>query len=261
VVSVCVDRVPLVDETVRWPARSRNGLDDVGVGDRVRAGDRDYYFRLAARGLGDLVSDNDPEGWLVAGFFTPDYRDYAVDLAKSLQSHGAPYRLFQRPKQAGGWEANTRAKPDAILKAMDQYPDQTLIWLDVDCTVHGDLSPLASLRGDVAAHTRVRLRQRGAPGYVIRSGTMVLKPNDQAWRLVRTWSNLSAAAKAFAHDQQTLRMALAATSGVTFESLPHVWCAVDNEDVPGAIIRHTSAGRQQFRMSKLLRKVGWRYAA
>jgi hypothetical protein len=206
----------------------------------------------------DLIADQTPDGWLVAGYFTPDYRHWAQGLAASLDSHGAPYHLFAVPKVAGGWEANTRAKPQAILTAMDRYPDKTLIWLDVDCTVHGDLSPLANLRGDVAAFARARQRARGETGYVIRSGTLVFKPNPHAGRLVETWRDHAADSIAFSHDQQSLRTALAATPGVTFELLRHVWCAVDNETVPGAIIRHTSAGRSQFKMSKLLRKVGWR---
>jgi hypothetical protein len=61
----------------------------------------------------------------------------------------APYHFFAWDKVPGGWETNTRLKPTAILKAMDFYPEKVLIWVDVDCTVRGDLSPLANLRADV----------------------------------------------------------------------------------------------------------------
>ena len=42
------------------------------------------------------------------------------------------------------------AKAQHILAAMNRHPDEVIVWLDVDCIVHGDLSPLADIRGDVA---------------------------------------------------------------------------------------------------------------
>src|SRR5918992_6126172 len=91
----------------------------------------------------DLVSVvPPPTRWLVCGYFTPDYRHCAEALAASLRTHHAPHHLFAIAK-AGTWEATSRQKPSAILGAMDRYPDKVIVWLDVDCQVLGDLSPLA----------------------------------------------------------------------------------------------------------------------
>src|SRR6185436_11079559 len=49
------------------------------------------------------------------------------------------------------------------LAAMDRHPDQVIVWLDVDYIVHGDLSPLADIRGDVAfrMHSKFRRHHKG----------------------------------------------------------------------------------------------------
>ena len=193
--------------------------------------------------LGDIVGRPPAGSWLVAGYFTPDYRPWAETLANSLKEQGAPFHLFASPKLGGGWEVNTRAKPTAILKAMDEYPDKVIVWLDADCTVHGDLSPLARLRADVAARAVARVKPRGV-SYTARAGTMVFKPRPPARRFVAAWADYAAIARPCDHDQHALLMALAQVPDVTFETLPTMWAAQPDEDAAAAIILHGSASRQ-----------------
>src|SRR5262245_16514772 len=96
----------------------------------------------------DIASpDIDESSWLAVGWFTPDYRPLAERFAANLSEHGAPFHLFARPKIAAGW--NTAQKPSVILDAMAQYPDKTLMLMDLDCVVHGDISPVVDIPGDV----------------------------------------------------------------------------------------------------------------
>jgi hypothetical protein len=64
---------------------------------------------------------------------------------------------------------------------MDRHPDEVIVWLDVDCIVHGDLSPLADNRGDVAfrMHSKFRRHHKGAR-FRAQSGTMVFRPTPEA---------------------------------------------------------------------------------
>jgi hypothetical protein len=150
--------------------------------------------------LADIIGGPPPGNWLAAGYFTPDYRPWAEALAASLDAHGAPFHLLACPKLDGGWEVNTRAKPTAILRVMDRYPDKVIVWLDADCTVHGDLAPLARLRADVAARAVARAKRRGV-GYMARTGTMVFKPHAAARRFVAAWADNAAAARRWDDDQ------------------------------------------------------------
>jgi hypothetical protein len=204
----------------------------------------------------DLISSTPPNEWLACGYFTPDYGRWVECLTKSLEQHNAPYHLFATPKLRGGWEINTRAKPSAILRAMARYPDKVIVWLDVDCEVHNDLSPLANLRADVAAyaHTK-RSKRRRRVRYNVWSGTMVFRPTPQARAFVEAWCNNADSGPRFDHDQESLLLTLGTTPSVTFEVLPKIWCAMDHENVPNPVILHTSAGGEQFKVSRLLRKV------
>jgi hypothetical protein len=146
---------------------------------------------------------------------------------------------------------NTRLKPTAILKAMDFYPDKVLIWLDVDCTVHGDLSPLANLRADVAAYAATRKHKWGSRlRYQVLSGTMVFRPTVQARGFVREWQRIADSGSRFDRDQKSLLQALGQVPGVTFEKLPQIYCA---RSLP-AIVLHDNAGATR-RASRWLRKL------
>jgi hypothetical protein len=106
----------------------------------------------------DLASGNAGD-WLVIGWFTPDYRTIAARFADNLRERGAPYHLFAQPVMPdGAW--STLRKPAVVLQAMAAYPDKTLILMDVDCVVTGDLAPLAAMPGPVGLSVKMRERPR-----------------------------------------------------------------------------------------------------
>jgi len=213
---------------------------------------------VEVRAQDDLVSvEPQSARWLVCGYFTPDYRHWAEALAASLRTHRAPHHLFAIAK-AGTWEATSRRKPSAILGAMDRYPDKVIVWLDVDCQVLGNLSPLADLRADVAAYTRTRQpKWRRRQRFLVKSGTMVFKPTDAARAFVREWSKNAACAQPWDSDQHSLLKTFGEMTDVTFQRLPHTWCTVVGERHAGSspTIQHASAAREHTRPWKLIAKV------
>ena len=96
---------------------------------------------------GDLVGGQVGD-WLVIGWFTEDstYRPLAEAFAANLSQHRAPFHLFAKPS-LGAW--NTRRKPAVVLEAMDAYPDKTVVLMDVDCRLRGDIEPVTQIGGDV----------------------------------------------------------------------------------------------------------------
>jgi hypothetical protein len=130
----------------------------------------------------------DDSTYVACGFYTPDYHPWLPELIESLTDWEAPYHFVRVPKARGGWERNTMAKPQQILAAMDCHPDRVIVWLDVDCVVYGDLSPLAETRADVAfrMHSKYRRWHKGTR-FRAQSGTMVFRPTPEARQFVENW--------------------------------------------------------------------------
>jgi hypothetical protein len=114
--------------------------------------------------------------WIVCAWHTPDYRHRADKLIASLNTAGAPHDIVEVAKLPGSWEDNTMAKPAQLLAAMDRHPNKAIIFLDVDCEVLGDLSPLADITGDVGFFVRTKYRRSGGIRFGARSGTVVVRP-------------------------------------------------------------------------------------
>jgi hypothetical protein len=203
-----------------------------------------------------------PEDWpyVVCGFFTPDYWKWPPHLLESLSEFEQPYDLVEVPKLPGGWEINTMRKAMQILAAMDRHPDQVIIWIDVDCTVHGDLSPLAEIRGDVAFRMHSQFRQNHkCTRFRAQSGTMVFRPTAQARQFVENWRQASEAAAYGEIDQSSQVVAMARSKGTAFEPLDHRYCSNPPEKgMPGAVIQHASAAVEHPKVKGWRRFVGRR---
>ena len=197
-----------------------------------------------------MNANRDAEAWIVCGFYTPDYRAWAERLIASLDAHGASHDIVPRAKLPGGWEANTMAKAHAVLEAMDQHPDKVIVFVDVDCEVKGDLSPLAQLSGDVAFYVQSRWRSNGGIRFRVRSGTLVIKPTPAARRFVETWAVVSATAQYGDVDQTTLMLAIGLVPGASFTPLDAKWCATAGDQVPGPLILHDQASRDVLKVSR-----------
>lgn len=138
---------------------------------------------------GDLIGGQVGD-WLVTGWFTPNYRPLAEAFAANLSEHGAPFHLFAKPS-LGAW--NTRRKPAVVLEAMDAYPGKTVVLMDVDCRLRGDIEPVTQIGGDVGIVViarNVRRRRRWAHWLSVEcsSRVVVLRPTEGARAFARTWA-------------------------------------------------------------------------
>ena len=111
----------------------------------------------------------------MCGFYTPDDGHWLPPLIESMREHHAPFDFVQAEKLPGGREINAAGKIVQILAVMDRHPDKVIILLDVDCTVHGDLTPPADIRGDVAFRVRTGYRRRKGTNCAVQSGTVVVR--------------------------------------------------------------------------------------
>lgn len=92
--------------------------------------------------------------YVVVGFYTPNYAEIAAELRRSLETHAIPHKLYPVDMLGGTWLAQTLRKPYIVQKAFTDFPGRSVIFMDVDCTVHGDLAPLVSQPCDAALRFR-----------------------------------------------------------------------------------------------------------
>ncbi|MBY0559313.1 hypothetical protein [Hyphomicrobium sp.] len=92
--------------------------------------------------------------FLVVGFFTPNYEPAARAFAQNLAEHRISHHLYARPIVEGDWYSQTRQKPTVLAHARRDYPNENLIFMDVDCRVRGDISGILNTRGDVVMRTK-----------------------------------------------------------------------------------------------------------
>jgi murein DD-endopeptidase MepM/ murein hydrolase activator NlpD len=140
--------------------------------------------------------------------------------------------------------------------------------LDVDCTVHGSLAPLANIRSDVAfrMHSKFRRHHKGT-NFRAQSGTMVFAPTPGARQFVEHWQVASAKAPYGETDQSSQVVAMAQSIGTTFAALPLIYCANPPEagKLVGVVIQHASVAVDFRKVPGWRRRIGrlagWQTAA
>jgi hypothetical protein len=201
---------------------------------------------------GDLVGGQ-VDDWLVVGWFTPDYRPLAEAFAANLTEHGAPYHLFAKPKLGGGWD--TTRKPSVVLEAMDAYHGKTLVLMDVDCVVRGDITPVTEIDGDMGV---ILIARDAHKGRLVKhwlmveasSRVVVFKPTDSARLFTERWQRQIERSN-FGHDEHSMAWSILQSPDVRFAYIPQAFSAREiSQDVPGAVIVHESEHERQKRSER-----------
>ena len=122
----------------------------------------------------------------MVGFFTPDYAEAASAFSKNLIEHSVSHHLYARAKVDGGWRAQIFQKPATLAVARRDYPDAVLIFMDVDCSIRGDISGIVETRGDVALRIKGRAVGRG---YAVKlsSRVIVVMPTSGGTAFIDAW--------------------------------------------------------------------------
>jgi hypothetical protein len=82
------------------------------------------------------------------------------------------------------------------METMDAYPGKTVVLMDVDCIIHGDIAPVTRIAGDVgivviAQNVRRRGKKRWAHWLAVEcsSRVIVFQPTEGARAFVKTWAD------------------------------------------------------------------------
>lgn len=208
--------------------------------------------------MSDIVSKSEDADWLVAGWFTPDYRHWAERLARSLDKHGAPYHLFAKDGAPEGWMANTRRKPLIAAEASTRFPDKTIVLTDVDAEALGDISPMVATHADVAAFLKSKLTRNGRVELQLSSRVIVFRPTAPARKFIADWQQECARVEGHVADEAALALVLARASDLAFTPLDVRFAARERDVAPAdAVLVHDSArdvSLEAFNLRKYLKR-------
>ena len=125
------------------------------------------------------------------------------------------------------------AKARHILAAMDRHPDEVIVWLDVDCIVHGDCRPRRHPRRCRVPHAlevSPTPQGRSVPSAVRHHG---VPPHTGGSSVRRAMEAGSERAPYGEIDQSSQVVAMAESIGTTFVPLPLIYCVNPDEKAQG----------------------------
>lgn len=215
-------------------------------------------------GMAGDIKGGAPGGWLVTGWFTPNYRPLAEKLAANLAQYNAPLHLWAKPKAPSGW--NTWRKPSVVLETMEAYPGKTVILMDTDCLVSGDLTPMTQFAGDVGLTLKAR-RMRLLEGFHKRltlktsSRVVVFRPTEGARAFAQEWERLLKSAP-YEGDEVSMVMAFLRRPDISYCHLDPRFAGDEvGNTVPDAVLAHYGAhGRSKSsRLGNALKEIERRF--
>ena len=188
--------------------------------------------------------------YVVVAWFTPDYSHLAETLATNLFNHNAPYHLYPVESFGKSFFERTRKKPEIVLRAMGDYPDKSIVLMDVDSTVKGDISGmLKQTTGDVGICLKARQIKPPRITLAASSRVAVFKPTAPARAFVETWAKVCADPSHAGHDDELCMLwALMMSPGLSYFHLPPTHSArEEGVACKDAVITHSSEnGKRTF---------------
>jgi hypothetical protein len=177
---------------------------------------------------------------IVTGFFTPDYLPLAQSLSKNLSDRGVSHHIYELAKIPGDWAVQTKQKPCALVAALGDYPAQTLVLMDVDCQVRGDISELSLLEPDVTLTLKRKATKLGE-ALLPCSRVIVVKPTKGGATFVRSWQEACQNGSKGSDETALLRTIEQSGGSFSIGALAHRFTGTELRDAkPNAIIVHQS---------------------
>jgi hypothetical protein len=146
-----------------------------------------------------------------------------------------------KPKLAPGW--NTKRKPRIVLEAMETYPGTTLVLVDCDCIVRGDVAPVAGISTDIGIALKPRQGRKSRIVLTASSRVMVFRPTAGARSFAETWADLCEASPR-SNDEPSLVWTYIERPDVTYTQLDQRYIGREMgtaNTMEGIVIWHDSA--------------------
>ncbi|MFA5958263.1 hypothetical protein [Hyphomicrobium sp.] len=198
--------------------------------------------------------------FVVIGFFTPNYEPSASAFSKNLIEHRISHHLYARPVLGDSWYSQTRQKPTVLALARTDYPDRPLIFMDVDCTVRGDVSGILQSPGDLAMRTKGTALGSVRRALKPTTRVLLLRPTAGADAFVAAWeAGCQHAGKGDSAEAVLIEVMSDSPERYAVGTLPLTYAGIELHDAPvNAVIVHDSI-HDQTRPAWALRRSAQRY--
>lgn len=188
-------------------------------------------------------SKDDP---VFVNYFTAGtpYKQLSANLVKSLQHWDLEYDV-QPIRDRGTWDANTKFKPEFILKMLDKYKGRNVVWIDSDAIVAGLPELLLKCKADFACHILQKHEE-------LISNIMFFKNNKRSRELLELAIQLISTGEVRPYgEQKFIEEAFKLVSKkktFKFEALPEEYCWMvgnSSADIKPVIEQHQASRRHR----------------
>lgn len=117
--------------------------------------------------------------------FTNDviYGEAIKKLIASLEKYKLKSKIYEIENR-GSWHLNTDQKAEIILRAMEDFPDDDIVWIDADAEVIEKPVLFDTFNCEIAYYFWQDHKE-------LRSGTMFIKNNYKMKRFISSWIKLN----------------------------------------------------------------------
>ena len=171
---------------------------------------------------------------IIVSYFTKNtpYQHELIPFQENMKDLGLRAMVYQVENQ-GSWELNCAMKPQVIDWAMEDFPDDDILFLDIDAVVKRQ-PVVEDLRDDMPGIAKVRSQ--------VASGTIYFPQCKASQDLVSVWLGMQKV-RGKVWDQRVLQEVLEKTD-IPYFQLPPTWIAIQHTyKIPNPIILHMQASR------------------
>ena len=186
-------------------------------------------------------------GFIIVGYYTRNtlYEASAKILIKSLERHNVPYYV-EGIDNLGTWFKNTGYKPTFLLRMMEKFPNESIVYVDVDAEflqypkLFDNWSTLTHI--DIGVYVFDRsCYTKSAGGFEVLSRTIFLKNNDKVKGILKQWEQ-----EQVAHPNSWDHKTLEVTLKGKYTVLPGEYCKIFDRmhDITDPVIVHYQHSRK-----------------
>lgn len=137
------------------------------------------------------------------------------------------------------WEKNTKIKPHFILKCLDMFKSDFIVFVDADAIInqYPKLFYEIDEKYDIGVHNLDWNLQYGKEGKELLSGTLYFKNNGKVRQIIKDWIKYSIN---YSWEQNALKELLAMNENITMYPLPREYCYIEtipNGNPPKVVIK------------------------
>ncbi len=128
---------------------------------------------------------------IISGYtYNTIYEKEIKDLESDLKRFNLPYKLYGYTDR-GEWTKNTMVKAELFQKAMNEFPNRDIIWLDADSVILHEpifFKELINKDFDICCYYYDK-RKDGKRYKELLSGTIIFRNNNLMQNVVDNWVN------------------------------------------------------------------------